>query len=125
MVIVHMCYLENPVDVTEDQVERAQDTQDRESRERKFKGIRSMWVDTFESHCDSSVHKLRGNLLDQILELIGIFGALSVLDGKPYEHFNMHSKKMRKEAFERRERNSENCKRDEELLQALSNEKRR
>lgn len=51
-----------------------------------------MFVETFYEHCDFGLYTLKYPLLDQVVEYIIIFEALSVLDSRAYEQFNVHMK---------------------------------
>lgn len=61
-----------------------------------------MFLETFYEYCDSGLHTVKYCLLDQMVQDIKGFKALSVLDSRTYERFNLRIKQTLRTTSQRR-----------------------
>lgn len=75
---------------------------------KKVPAFKRELVKTSNVYCDPDLYTLNFHLLDYMVEVIWLFGAMNVLDNSASEHFNVHIKQAYKEASpQRRTRMSE------------------
>lgn len=102
MTRVHTMYSEIVNEVTGDGEYKIRSEEELVKLEERVKEFKRELVERFDDHCESGLYTLKFHLLDHMVEDIRKFGTLSVLDGSPFEHFNVHIKQAYRKTSQRR-----------------------
>lgn len=90
MTRVYTGYGEVPADMTREMSQQAWAEADQCILERRFTELATMLAKTIDKYCNSSLCTVKYHVLDDIVEDIPRFGAISVLYRSPYDQVNVH-----------------------------------